>query len=67
LKHIKKEFVVVFELIIALFDVFLLNGPCGLTEMLINDLAHNVEILKHDECLSDFGDIFGIYLLVAFS
>lgn len=35
--------------------------------MLINDLAHNVEILKHGECLSNFGDIFGIYLFVAFS
>ena len=57
----------VLELIIALFDVFLLYGPCRLTKMLVNDLAHNVEILKHDECLSDFGDIFGIYLLVAFS
>lgn len=57
----------VLELIIALFDIFLLNGSCRLTEMLVNDLAHNVEILKHGECLSNFSDIFGIYLLVAFS
>jgi hypothetical protein len=35
--------------------------------MLINDLAHNVEVLKHSESLSNFGDIFAIYLFVAFS